>query len=273
VWVGTGSNEVLLDACLAYGGPGRTALVFEPTYRMHHRQARAAGTTVVVEKRDDDFRIDVDAALKAIDRHRPHIVFVCSPNNPTGTLTPLDDVRRIAAASDGLVILDEAYYEFSGVTLAGELSDYPNVIVVRTLSKAFRLAGARLGYGLAHPDTLEPLLKVRMPYGQSSLAQAAATVAVRRRDEILSVVPELIAERERITQELARIGAMEVFPSAANFVLFRHPAAGAFLRGLTERGILVRDFTGLDGCEDCLRVTVGTPAENDEFLEAVARLL
>jgi histidinol-phosphate aminotransferase len=268
IWVGDGSNEVLLQACLAYGGPGRTAMVFEPTYPMHHRQARMAGTDVIEARREADMGIDLYGAVDAIEGAQPDIVFLCTPNNPTGTVTPLDDVRRIARAAPGLLVVDEAYFEFSGQTFVNDLDDFPNVLVVRTLSKAFRLAAVRLGYGIAHPDLLEEMRRVRMPYGQSAFTQAAATVALRRRDDLLDAVPTLIAERDRLAAALSE--SAEVFGSGANFLLFRHPRAQALLDALAKREIVIRDFRTLAGCEGCLRVTAGSPAENDEFLAAVA---
>lgn len=273
VWVGTGSNEVLLDACLAYGGTGRTALLFEPSYVMHHRQARIAGTAIETAARRDDFTVDVDAALRAIERVRPAVVFLCSPNNPTGTSTPLEDVRRIARACPGLFVLDEAYYEFSGVSLAPEIESYPNTIVVRTMSKAFRLAGARIGYGIGLPDTLDPLWRVRMPYAQSSLSLAAAVVALRHTGVMLEQVRELSARRAELARALAKLPGVTAFESAANFVLFRHARAADLFVRLAERGIRVRDFSALPGCENCLRVTAGTADEQDAFLEALAQLV
>lgn len=272
VWLGDGSNEVLLQACLAYGGPGRTALVFEPSYVMHHRQARMAGTEVAAARRRADFSIDVDDALRTIERVSAHVLFVCTPNNPTGTLAPLDDVRRIAGATSGLVLVDEAYFEFSGVTLVPYLTHHANVIVVRTLSKAFRLAGLRLGYGIASPDVLEPMQRVRMPYAQSAFTLMAATIVLRHREKILERVEGLIAERDRIAARLAELG-VEVFNSAANFVLFRHDRAADLISGLAVRGIVIRDFGHVEGCENCLRVTAGRPEENDAFLAATAALL
>jgi histidinol-phosphate aminotransferase len=270
IWIGDGSNEVLLQACLAYGGPGRKALVFEPTYRMHHRQAAMAGTDVVEALREKDFRLDVFKALEAIDAEQPDIVFVCTPNNPTGTMSALDDLRRIASAAPGLVVIDEAYHEFCGETFVGELVEYPNVLVVRTLSKAFRLAAVRLGYGIAAAELLNELARVRMPYAQSSFTQAAGLVALRNRVELLYAVPKVKAERERLGDALDRIEDVNVFPSGANFVMFRWARAGDLVDALAERGIVVRDFRHLPGCADCLRVTAGTPDENDEFLDVVS---
>jgi histidinol-phosphate aminotransferase len=266
IWVGDGANEVLLQACLAYGGPGRTALTFEPTYVMHHRQARMAGTDVVSLPRRSDLTIDADAAVAEIERMRPDVVFVCTPNNPTGTVTPQEDIKRIAEVAAGLVIVDEAYYEFSGETLVGARPS--NVIVVRTMSKAFRLANVRLGYGIGDAEVLEELGRVRMPYAQSGFTVLAATIALKHKDELLDVVPTLIAERDRVAKELSNTA--EVFPSGANFVLFRPANVGTLLKELETRGIVIRDFRHLDGCEGCLRVTAGTPEENDAFLEACA---
>ncbi|MEX2393548.1 MAG: aminotransferase class I/II-fold pyridoxal phosphate-dependent enzyme, partial [Actinomycetota bacterium] len=219
VCIGDGSNEVLLQTCLAFGGPGRTAMLFEPTYRMHHRQARMAGTDVIDAFREPDMEIDVLAACEAIDGAQPDIVFVCTPNNPTGTITPVDDLQRIVDAAPGLVVIDEAYHEFCDLTFVDRLERHENVLVVRTLSKAFRLASVRLGYGIGNPALLEEMRRVRMPYAQSAFTQVAATVALKRRDELLATVPELISERERVAASLAQ-GA-EVFPSGANFILFR----------------------------------------------------
>jgi histidinol-phosphate aminotransferase len=267
IWIGDGANEVLLQACLAYGGPGRTALIFEPTYVMHYRQARMAGTEVVRAHRRDDFTIDVDAAVTEIERLRPDVVVVCTPNNPTGTVTARADLDRIVdAAAPALVVVDEAYYEFSGETLVGSLQ--PNVIVVRTMSKAFRLANIRLGYGIGDADVLEELGRVRMPYAQSGFSVLAATVALRHRDELLDVVPKIVAERDRLAATLKE--TCEVFESGANFVLFRPPNADALLKELDARGIVIRDFRHHEGCEGCLRVTAGRPEENDAFLAAFA---
>jgi histidinol-phosphate aminotransferase len=269
IWIGDGSNVVLLQACLAYGGPGRKALVFEPTYRMHHRQAAMAGTEVVEAHREHDFRLDAYKATEAIEAEQPDIVFVCSPNNPTGTTSPIDDLRRIASSAPGLVVIDEAYHEFCGETFVGELAAFPNVLIVRTLSKAFRLAAVRLGYGIAAPELLTELARVRMPYAQSSFTQAAGLVALRNRAELLRAVPAVIAERERLAETLGRTEGIDVSPSGANFVMFRWARAGELIDALAARGIVVRDFRHLPGCESRLRVTVGTEDENDEFLDVV----
>lgn len=267
VWPGTGSNEILLNACLAYGGPGRRALLFEPTYAMHRLQATVSGMEVVSAPRGADMKLDVTVALEAIAGLRPDIVFVCSPDNPTGAVTPPEVISQIANAHDGLVICDEAYYEFSRMSMVPVLGAHPNVLVVRTLSKAFGLAGARLGYAVAHADVITNLVKVRMPYGQSTLAQVAATTVLKHRARLLERVDELIAERERVSAALSE--RAQVYESGANFILFRVPNAERVLTGLRECGVLVRDMTLINGCDGCLRVTVSTPEDNDAFLDAL----
>lgn len=270
VWVGDGSNEILLQSCLAFGGPGRTALLFEPTYVMHQRQARMAGTEVESVRRGERFAIPVADGVSAIERLRPDVVFVCTPNNPTGTVTPLNDVRAIADAAPGLVVVDEAYFEFSGISMVPYLAEHPNVLVARTLSKAFRVAGIRLGYAIAPPETLESLRRVRMPYAQSSFTQLAATIVMRHREKVLEVVSTISSERDRIAGALGDLDGVEVAPGGANFVFFRDPKSVELLAALEAEGIVIRDFGYLPGCENYLRVTAGTPEENDAFLRVAS---
>ena len=215
--------------------------------------------------------VTVVAALRERSRR---IVFLSNPDNPTGTAFGRAALEELLARApeDVLVVHDEAYFEFSKQTLVGELGRFPNLMVVRTLSKAFRLAAVRLGYGMASPAVLEQLRRVRMPYAQSTFTQVAATIALRRRERLLDVVDKLAGERERISAALAEIEGVEVFPSGANFVLFRHPAPDRALEALGAKGIVIRDFTHLGGCEGCLRVSTGTPAQNDEFLGVLASL-
>jgi histidinol-phosphate aminotransferase len=238
---------------------------------MHYRQARMAGTDVVERRRSDEFEIDVDDALATIEIERPDVVFVCTPNNPTGTVTSVDDVRRIADAAHGLVVVDEAYFEFCGLSMVPFLSELSNLIVVRTMSKAFRLANVRLGYGIASPDVLEQLRRVRMPYAQSSFTEIAATVALKHRDELLGAVPTIVAQREKIEDRLGELPDVEIYEGGANFVFFTHPDATRLLKDLAAKGIVIRDFTHL--VDGALRVTAGTPDETDEFLETFVGLL
>jgi len=270
-WVANGSNEVLLQLLLAYGGPGRTAVVFPPTYVLHERIAWTAHTEVTRVPLGPGFLLGAGEVERALAL-RPQVAFVCSPNNPTGNAQPLDVVERLAAALDGLVIVDEAYVEFGGESALPLLGRHPNLVVVRTFSKAFALAGARIGYCLATPEVVEDLRRVRLPYHVSALTQAAGLAALRHREEAQAILGDVRRERDRILAVLRAMPGVEAFPSDANFVLFRppRPAAEVF-RGLLDRGVLVRDLS--DAVEGCLRVTAGTPAEVDLFLEALEEVL
>ena len=269
-WCANGSNEVIQQLLQAYGGPTRRALAFEPTYALHSRIAWVTSTEVVRRDLTEPWVLgtwDVEnSGASGAD-----VVFVCSPNNPTGNAQPLAIIERFAEKTRGLVIVDEAYGEFCGTSAIGLLERYPNLVVVRTFSKAFALAGARLGYCLAAPAVVEDLRRVRLPYHLSSLAQAAGIAALDHRDEALAIVDGIRRQRDRLLEELPGLGA-EVFPSDANFVLFRPPKPAAEVwQGLLERGVLVRDFSTV--IHGCLRVTAGTPEEVDRFLSALEEVL
>jgi histidinol-phosphate aminotransferase len=272
VWAANGSNEILQQLCQAFGGPGRVGLAFEPTYTMHGLIALATATGWVRGERDTEFRVDVPVARAAISEHAPALVFLCSPNNPTGTALELETIREIHDAAPGMVIVDEAYAEFrragvpSAVTL---LPRCPRLVVTRTMSKAFALAGARVGYLAAAPGVVDALQLVRLPYHLSALTQAAARVALAHRTELLASVEALRVQRDRLLTELPALGC-PVVPSDANFVLFQVPGDQRRIwEALLERGVLVRDV-GLAGW---LRVTAGTPGEMDAFLSELGRLM
>jgi histidinol-phosphate aminotransferase len=270
VWAANGSNEVIQHLCLAYGGPGRRALVFEPTYGLHSLIPRVTGMEVVAERLGPGFLLAGDEAGAAVRGHRPAVTFVCSPNNPTGNAQPLDAVRAICEAAEGLVIVDEAYGEFGGPTAVELLDRFEHLAVVRTFSKAFSLAAARLGYCLADPAMVEELARVRLPYHLSALTQAAGEVAVRHAAAAAAILDRVRAERDRLGTSLEKVEGVEVFPSEANFVLFRTPVGSeALWRALLDRGVLVRDVSAAPGLERCLRVSAGTPQEVDAFLEAL----
>jgi histidinol-phosphate aminotransferase len=274
VWAANGSNEVIQHLCLAYGGPGRRALVFEPTYGLHSLIPRVTGMEVVADRLGDGFRLEGGAATAAVGRHRPAITFVCSPNNPTGNAQPVDTVRAICEATDGLVIVDEAYGEFGGSSAVELLDDFEHLAVIRTFSKAFSLAAARLGYCLADPALVEELARVRLPYHLSALTQAAGEVAVRHGGAAEAILDRIRGERDRLARSLEKMDPVEVFPSDANFVLFRTPVGSEQLwRALLDRGVLVRDVSAGKGLERCLRVSAGTPEEVDAFLDALQAAL
>lgn len=269
VWAANGSNEILQQVLQAFGGPGRSVLGFPPTYSMHSIIADGTGTAWVTAERAPDYTLPADLVVGAIEQHRPDIVFLCAPNNPTGTPLALDVVAAAYDATDGIVLVDEAYAEFgdqpSAVTL---LDSRPRLIVSRTMSKAFAFAGARLGYLAADPAVVDALRLVRLPYHLSAITQAAAVAALEHAPEMLAMVDDIKAQRDRLLVELPRLGH-PVHASAANFVLFGGvDDPQAMFRALLDEGILIRDV----GIPNHLRVTAGTEAETTAFLAAVERL-
>ena len=272
LWAANGSNEILQQLLQAFGGPGRSAIGFVPSYSMHPIIADGTQTEWLIANRADDFSLDTDVAVQAIKEHTPDVVFVASPNNPSGQSVPLDELRRLleALSSTGVLILDEAYGEFSSQPSAVKLIDeYPTKLVVtRTMSKAFAFAGGRLGYLIAAPAVIDAMLLVRLPYHLSSVTQAAARAALRHADDTLGSVAKLIAERERVTEALTGMG-FRVIPSDANFVLFgEFVDAPASWQRYLDAGILIRDV----GIPGYLRATTGLAEENDALLAASARI-
>lgn len=280
LWAANGSNEVLQQLLQAFGGPGRRALGFEPSYSMHPILAAGTRTEWVPAPRRDDFSLDADLAVDVVRDRQPDVVFVTTPNNPTGQSIDLDELRAIAEAAPGLVVVDEAYVEFSSGPSAVELLEPlgHKLVVSRTMSKAFAFAGGRLGYLAAAPAVVDALMLVRLPYHLSALTQAAALAALEHADETLALVGILASERDRVAARLRELGAA-VVPSTANFLLYggfgrvgdgtafadAHTAWQAYL----DAGVLVRDV----GIPGMLRVTVGTPDENDRFLEVSSEVL
>jgi len=270
LWAANGSNEILQQLLQAFGGPGRTAIGFVPSYSMHPIISDGTQTEWLEAARADDFSLDVDVAVAAVTERTPDVVFIASPNNPSGQSVSLPDLRRLLDATPGILIVDEAYGEFSARPSAVALvSEYPTrLVVTRTMSKAFAFAGGRLGYLVATPAVIDALLLVRLPYHLSSVTQAAARAALRHADDTLGSVATLIAERERVTQELGRMG-FRVIPSDANFVLFGEFAdAPATWQRYLDAGVLIRDV----GIPGYLRATTGLADENDAFLRASAQL-
>jgi histidinol-phosphate aminotransferase len=272
LWAANGSNEILQQLLQAFAGPGRRAIGFVPSYSMHPIISGGTQTEWLVANRADDFGLDAEVAVQAIKEKRPDIVFVASPNNPSGQSVPLDELQRLLDAMDsGILIVDEAYGEFSSQPSAVKLLDeYPaKLVVTRTMSKAFAFAGGRLGYLIAAPAVIDAMLLVRLPYHLSSVTQAAARAALRHADDTLGSVAKLIAERDRVTEALTGMG-FRVIESDANFVLFGEfvDAAATWQRYL-DAGILIRDV----GIPGYLRATTGLAEENDALLEASARLV
>jgi len=268
LWAANGSNEIIQQLLQAFGGPGRTALGFEPSYSMHPIIAKVTCTGWLAACREDDFSIDPDRASSIIRDARPSVVFLTSPNNPTGTALPLDVIEAVCEAAPGIVVVDEAYAEFaragtpSALTL---LPRFPRLVVTRTMSKAFAMAGARVGYLAASPELIGKLLIVRLPYHLSAVTQAVARAALACAAEPLASVAALRGERDATVVWL-RARGLAVAESDANFVLFgEFPDRHAVWLGLLERGVLIRE-TGPAGW---LRVTVGTPEDMTAFRDAL----
>jgi histidinol-phosphate aminotransferase len=274
VTVGNGSNEVILNLLQAFGGPGRKAMLFEPTYSMHDVLCRIASTEIVSVPLGKDYVFDGDAANKTIMAGKPDIVFLTSPNNPTGNLIPNNEIERVCRSGDFLVVVDEAYGEFSGETCRPLIPEYKNLVVVKTFSKAFRLAAARVGYALADFGLINGLEKVKLPYNLNGLSLAAAALVWQKKDVILSKVAVIVAERERLLLSLDELEGNVPFPSRANFILFRTERnADEVFQRLLDKGVQIRNFSSKPRLENCLRVTVGAPEENDAFLEALKESL
>lgn len=274
VFAGNGSNEVLQTLLLAYAGPGRSVVVFEPTYQLHGHIARITGADVVAGVRGDDFTIDPGYAAAFVAARDPAVTFLCSPNNPTGLIESPAVLDAVLGASTGLVVVDEAYCEFSSWSALDRVADAERLVVVRTFSKTWSMAATRLGYLVAPSWVVAQLEKVVLPYHLDAAKQLAGRLALRHVDEMGRRVRALVEERGRVSAALAELG-VEVFPSGANFVLFRTTGhdAGRVWQRLVDDGVLIRDCSGWSYLDGCLRVTIGLPEENDRFLAAMAHAL
>ena len=274
VWAANGSNEVFLHLMLAFGGRDRSVMTFEPTYSLHATIPRVAGAAVRQEERNTEFLIDLDQAVRAVRSHRPELIMVCSPNNPSGGCEPLATVRTLLEETTGLVVVDEAYIDFAspGESVRSLLDEYPNLVLVKTLSKAWSLAGIRLGYLLAAPKLVSEMNPVRIPYHLSTVTQAAGRAALKETSALQSAVKSISMERDRLIVGLQTMGVL-TFPSRANFVLFKTDDASAMWKQLLERDVLVRSYSGQRGLTDCLRVTAGLPEDTDAFLDAMSEIL
>ncbi len=272
IWAANGSNEIIQTLFLAFAGAGVNSLGFTPSYSMHENIARSTGTNWITGERLSDFSIDLSSALKEISTQKPKLVFITTPNNPTGTSTAISDIRKIIEASaqvGGLTIIDEAYAEFSEQPSTIELlSEYLNLVVIRTMSKAFSFAGVRVGYLAAGKEVVDALQLVRLPYHLSTPTQLLAKVALEFQGELLAEVEQLKIERNKVVAELQNLG-LTVVPSSANFLLFSIDNEKNVWQELVKVGVLVRDV----GIAGHLRVTIGTPSENDRFLAALREIL
>jgi len=274
VFVANGSNEVLQTLLLTFAGPGRRVATFEPTYQLHAHLARISGADVVEGERRPDFRLDLAEVERVVREAAPTVTFLCSPNNPTGLVEPEENIRRVLDLAPGLVVVDEAYAQFAPWSALTLLDEELPLVVTRTFSKTWSMAAARLGYLVGPTWLVAELEKVVLPYHLDSVKQIAGRLAVRFVDEMEERVEQIVGERERITEALSAL-EVDVWPSGANFVLFRprERSGREVWQGLLDRSVLVRDCSGWPRLTDCLRVTVGSAAENTEFLDALVEVL
>jgi len=274
VFAANGSNEVLQTILLAHAGFGRTVATFEPTYQMHAQIARVVGSTVVAGERQPDYTLDPAEVRRVVEAHDPHVTFLTSPNNPTGLVEPAQRIEELIELSNGLVVADEAYAQFADWSALTLLDEQRPLVVTRTFSKTWSMAGVRLGYVIGPTWFIDQLEKVVLPYHLDAAKQIAGRLALRFVDEMDERVATIVAERERVSSAM-RAMPIDVTPSGANFVLFRPLDRGGreIWQGLLDRGVLVRDCSGWPRLADCLRVTIGTSAENDAFLSALNEII
>ena len=270
VLVGNGGDELLFDTFLAWGGPGRTFLNFPPTFSVYATNATLTGTREIDVDRDERYDIDRERALEAIEREKPDIIVLTSPNNPTGNVIEQAFLEDILDASDALVLLDEAYIEFAERSLTGLIDSHANLAVLRTFSKAYACAGVRIGYLLSDESVIREFLKVRQPYSVDRIAQIIGEEAYRASDIMTDRVRAVREERARLFHELSEIPGVQVMPSEANYLLVHVADAHRVCENLYgKHSVLVRDFSSTPGLEDCLRITVGTREEDDELLASL----
>ncbi len=274
VLAGNGSNEVIQALCLAYGGPGRSVAVFEPTYALHSHIPRITGTGVAVGERRADFTLDPAEIARVVGAARPAITFLCSPNNPTGVIDGPEVVEAALSAAPGLVVVDEAYAQFAPRSALSLLDDDQPLVVTRTFSKTWSMAACRLGYMVAPASIVAAAERAVLPYHLDAATQIAGRLALRFAADMEARVAALVAERQRLAGALAVL-PVDTWPSGANFLLFRPRDLGGptVWKALVERSVLVRDCSSWPRLDGCLRVTVGTPAEGDAFLSALTEVL
>jgi histidinol-phosphate aminotransferase len=267
VLIGNGGDELIFDLLLAWGGPGRTILDMPPTFSMYGIDAQVTGTSIVRIPRLEDFSIDEEAVMARVAEGGIDIIIVANPNNPTGGLANESFLIDLLKTTDAIVMVDEAYFEFSRQTMRQHMSRYPNLVLLRTFSKAFSMAGLRVGYILAQPEVVSEFMKVRQPYSVNAFSQWVAATVYRERMVFEQGIRDLIRGRDQLVHGLTMLEGVEIFPSEANFVLFRVEHSAALWRDLLQNhSVLIRDFSRSPGLEGCLRVTVGSDEENRRFL-------
>jgi histidinol-phosphate aminotransferase len=269
ILLGNGSDEIIQILAMAIAKPGATILGLEPSFVMYKMIAAFTGVNYVGVPLKPDFTLDLDATLAAIEQHQPALIFIAYPNNPTGNLFDEAHLARILAAAPGLVVMDEAYHVFAQQSYLSKLTQYPNLVVMRTLSK-LGLAGLRLGFLVGRPAWLSELDKLRLPYNVNILTQVVAERVLAAADVLEGQAAEIRKERSRVAAELAAMPGVTVYPSDANFILFRVSDAGRTFEGLKQKGVLIKNLSRAHPMlASCLRVTVGTPQENTQFLTSL----
>ena len=273
VLLGNGGDELLFNIALAWGGPGRKFLNLPPTFSVYAANARLTGTEVVDVPRLADYSIDEEAVFARLGHGDIDYVIVASPNNPTGKLANEEFLVKLLNATDALVLVDEAYFEFSRTTMRPYLAMHKNLLILRTFSKAFSLAGVRMGYILGNAEVIREFLKVRQPYSVDAVSQAIAREVFSERQKFEHGIMAIISERDRLLEELAKVQGVTVYPSDSNYILFKLEGADKVWEALYARGILVRDFSHAPMLENCLRVSVGTEEESNDFLAALREIV
>ena len=275
VLLGNGGDELLFNFALAWGGPGRKMLNVPPTFSVYKNNAHLTGTEVINIPRLSDYSLDEQAILKRVAQGDIDCAIITSPNNPTGRVARREFLLQLLDATDALIMVDEAYCEFSGETIAPLVEEHKNLLVLRTFSKAYSLAGVRVGYILACPEVITEFVKVRQPYSVDAISQIVALEVVRHRDLFKPRIEAIVQQRGVLAEGLAALDGVKVFPSDSNFLLvhFERGDAGLIWQQLLDRGYLVRDFSRSAGLENCLRITVGTAEENQGLLNALTELV
>jgi len=277
IFCANGSNEVLQCLLLAFGGPGKRAVLFEPTYALHAHICALTRTDVVSGTRNEEFEIDPDLARSVVSGATPAITFLCSPNNPSGRAEPVTLISQLIDVTPGLVVVDEAYGQFASTSALGMREDTigtAGLVIVRTFSKTWSMAAARVGYLVGHPEVVVACERAVLPYHLSAYTQVAAVLALRYRADMQARIALIAEERDRVAGAMASL-PVRAWQSDANFILFRpleRPAPEVW-QALLDRSVLIRDFSARPGLEGCLRVTIGTPSENDRFLAALTLAL
>lgn len=273
ILVSNGSN-VLIQTLVMSAAVKGVVMAPEPTFALYRLAAESLGNRFVpLPLNKKDFSLDLSQAVKLIKKHRPQLIFLPNPNAPTGNLWPKESIQAILDAAPGLVVLDEAYHQFSGVTWLSKLKRYSQLVILQTFSKAYALGGGRIGYLVAHPEVVEQVSKVLTPYCVSQLSEAAALVALKHESYFNKAVEEVIQERDKLFMAMSKLSNLQVYPSAGNFLLFRVKNAKACFQFLLKHGVLLRDQSAYPNLAGCLRVSVGTPKENRIFLRVLKTYL